>query len=147
MKLLYLPNDFDLSDSTALSISPEIVTQPNPNDSQEKPRYTPVIALIVLFVFAGFSLTIPLHPARSAVPNGCSTSIALPPGESAATCIMQATTKDNSARGVEKSAEIFDMTLVNGQVISVQFAKKVFSRVVRSNLITEMAAGLNNLPV
>lgn len=137
MKLLYLASDFDLSDKDPLLTSSKIVLRPISRYDQEKTRYTPVVALLIMFVFAGFSLTIPLHPTRSAVPNGCSTTVALSAGESAATCILQAT-KENISQPVEASSGASNVEagpLARNYEVSPWFTNFRFAMTVLVNLL------------
>lgn len=135
MKLLHLANDFALPEMRSLTISPKVIVKA-PAYLQGEPRRKPVIALLILLFFAGLSLTIPLHPTRSAVPNACSTAAALPDGESAAACIYQAT---NPARPSSKYALLPDTPdgyLVNSQVVSIQLATVMFVKTVKDNFLT-----------
>ena len=148
MKLLYLANDFAIYENGTLIAISKVPDEPNPRYENEKPRYTPVLALLVLLVFAGFSLTIPLHPTRSAVPNGCSAAVALPPGESAADCILQAT-RDNSAKTAEKATKETTATSAstptNNQVANLQFVLTEFSKVIWATLPTRQTLAASQL--
>lgn len=128
MKLLHLANDFALSENETLLTSSQIIVLPKSRYNEEKTRYTPVVALLILLVFAGFTLTIPLHPSRSAVPNGCSTTETLPAGQTAAACILQATGNNSPKIAVKGGGEASSNTgpLVNSQVISVEYGKTFY---------------------
>jgi hypothetical protein len=145
MKLLHLANDFILPEIQTLAIAPKVIVKIPTTPYQAAPRRKTVIALLILLVFAGFSLTIPLHPTRSAVPNGCSTAIALPGGESGANCIMQAT---NPTKPTRKYAALPDTPasyLVNSQAVSVQLARVIFVRAVSYSLLNGHITNISEL--
>lgn len=75
MKLLHLASDF-VPTSPAILSSATSVEKPTGLRSQRSTRYTPIV-LIILLVFAGFSLTVPLHPSRSTGLDNCSNATVL----------------------------------------------------------------------
>ncbi|MBN9388671.1 MAG: hypothetical protein J0I20_11510 [Chloroflexi bacterium] len=145
MKLLHLANDFELPEIQTLTISPKVIVNVPPTYLQEIPRRKAIVALLILLIFASFSLTIPLHPTRSAVPNGCSTAIALPNGESAANCIMQATSPSKPTRKFAALPETPASYLVNSQAVSVQLARVIFVRVVGYSLLNGPVTTISEL--
>lgn len=93
MKLLHLASDFAPSSPVLLSTATS-VEKPTGLRSHSSTRYTPIV-LFILLVFAGFSLTVPLHPSRSTDPDSCSNATALAPGTDGSDCSDLATVPAN----------------------------------------------------
>lgn len=122
MKLLHLTNDFATSNNNTLLVPAMHIAKPSGISNQGKTRFTPV-ALLLLLVFAGFSLTIPLHPVSSS--DSCNTGLALAADADTSNCSDLAIIKINYTAIVNTLSDLAIGNLRAGKLSNVSETSKV----------------------